>query len=1048
MATHYWRSVHMRVLLLLHSSFLRLSQMAITATSFRFFFFFSTTFHGILTLLLFSLSLPNNAASSSLGNETDISSLLDFKSQIFEDPEEALASWNDTLHFCNWAGVTCGLKHRRVTALSLHGQKLVGTLSPAIGNLSFLQALDLSENSFRGHIPPELGLLFRLRNLNLSFNFLGGEVPANLSGCSSLLNLLLDHNYLIGHIPSQLGLLPNLAKLYLKNNNLTGNFPASIGNLTSLRELYLSYNNLEGKVPETISQLRNLTMIGLSVNSLSGVFPPSLYNLSSLQLLSLSFNNFSGNLREDIGLAFPNLQNLYLAENHFTGSIPVSLCNASQLQRLDLPINGFTGKVPVNFGNLQNLWWFNILENDLGSGELHDLDFLNSLTNCSQLQFLDIANNSFGGVLPSSITNLSTQMTMLLIGGNIIQGIIPAEIANLVNLTILSMPGNLLTGKIPASIGNLSNLKRLHLESNQLTGEIPSSLGNNTQLLNIYLQNNSLAGGIPSSLGNCKDLQVIDLSQNKLSGPIPKQILSLQSLSVLLNVSGNSLTGPLPEEVGNLTNLATLDVSNNRLSGQIPSSLGSCFSLEILLLQGNFFGGPIPALTGLKNIHYLDLSHNNLSGQIPQQISRLSTLFYLDLSFNNLEGQVPAQGIFKNESLIRVSGNDNLCGGIQDLHLHQCPDQSRKKSRNHIGLKLILVLVILAACLALMVSIFWFFCTRKMKNKPNSTSSIDKAHPKVSYEELLNATDGFSSRNLIGSGSFGTVYRGILNQQTVAIKVLDLEQRGASKSFIAECQALRNIRHRNLVKILTACSSIDFKGNDFKALVYEFCPNGCLEKWLHQEEREAPERSLSILQRLNIAIDVASSLDYLHNQCDTPVAHCDLKPSNVLLDDDFTARVSDFGLAQLLCKFSKDATMKQFTSLEIKGTIGYAPPEYGMGGRVSTEGDVYSYGVLLLELFTERRPTDDSFKDNLNLHNFVKMALPNRVTEIIDHSALNRDDEEISEVGCSSELTSELTECLVSVLQIGVQCSSDSPQDRLNMGQVAMNLLCIRDTLL
>lgn len=179
------------------------------------------------------------------------------------------------------------------------------------------------------------------------------------------------------------------------------------------------------------------------------------------------------------------------------------------------------------------------------------------------------------------------------------------------------------------------------------------------------------------------------------------------------------------------------------------------------------------------------------------------------------------------------------------------------------------------------------------------------------------------------------------------LRFLTFNSEGASKSFLAECQALGNIWHQNLVKVLTACSSIDFEGNEFKALVYEFMPNGSLENWLHAEEEQEKWRNMDLLQRINIATDVALALHYLHNQCQAPIVHCDLKPSNVLLDDDLTAHVSDFGLATILLRSSKDAILNHFSSAGIKGTIGYVAPEYGMGGQVSTRADVYSYGILV-----------------------------------------------------------------------------------------------------
>ncbi|XP_026390617.1 probable LRR receptor-like serine/threonine-protein kinase At3g47570 [Papaver somniferum] len=219
---------------------------------------------------------------------------------------------------------------------------------------------------------------------------------------------------------------------------------------------------------------------------------------------------------------------------------------------------------------------------------------------------------------------------------------------------------------------------------------------------------------------------------------------------------------------------------------------------------------------------------------------------------------------------------------------------------------------------------------------------------KVSYKELLKATDGFSAENLVGVGSYGSVYKGslILKQETtttVAVKVLDLKRRGASKSFMAECEAIRCIRHRNLVKILTSCSTTDYKGNEFKDLVSEFMPNGNLENWLHptandEQLQRSARRSLSFMERLNVAIDVASALGYLHHHCGTPIVHCDLKPSNVLLDNDLNGHVGDFGLAKFLGEVVINFNSEQqnnSTSVGIRGSISYAAPEYGMGREVS-----------------------------------------------------------------------------------------------------------------
>ncbi|CAN4098743.1 unnamed protein product [Withania somnifera] len=518
-------------------------------------------------------------------------------------------------------------------------------------------------------------------------------------------------------------------------------------------------------------------------------------------------------------------------------------------------------------------------------------------------------------------------------------------------------------------------------------------------------------------------------------------------------MSYNSLSGPLPVEIGNLTNLVALDISNNKLSGEIPHSLESCSSLEILYLQGNFFEGTIPPLNNLKNIQYFDLSRNNLSGNIPRSITKHVSLRNLNLSFNHLDGEVPVQGVFTDASRIQVIGNMKVCGGIKELHLRPCLKHADKRPKKDIALILVLALGTVAACLTslLLVSIC---CLKKGKHKPGPRSSASlfrERYTKVSYEDLLNATGGFSSNNLIESGSFGSVYRGGLSPEgtIVAVKVLKLEKRGAPKSFLTECEALRNIRHRNLVRILTVCSSVDFDGNEFKALVYPFMENGSLDEWLHPREGQMLQKRLSILHRLNITIDVASALHYLHSQCHIRIVHCDLKPSNVLLDNNLTALVSDFGLAKFLSDSGQDTGVNQFSSTGIKGTVGYAAPEYGMGGQVSSQGDVYSFGVLLLEIFTGRRPTSELFEDNETLHSFVKHALPGQVMDVVDQSALYETEpgDLMDILICRSDSTDEFVECLVSILTIGVACSEETPLARISMGRVILDLISIRDKL-
>ncbi|KAH9723308.1 hypothetical protein KPL70_007077 [Citrus sinensis] len=245
----------------------------------------------------------------------------------------------------------------------------------------------------------------------------------------------------------------------------------------------------------------------------------------------------------------------------------------------------------------------------------------------------------------------------------------------------------------------------------------------------------------------------------------------------------------------------------------------------------------------------------------------------------------------------------------------------------------------------------------------------------------------------------------------------------AFKSFDSECEILRNVRHRNLIKIISTCCNIDFK-----ALVLEFMPNGSLEKWLYSHNY-----FLDILERLNIMIDVGLALEYLHHGHSlAPVVHCDLKPSNVLLDENMVAHVSDFGISKLLGE--GDGSMTQTMTM---ATIGYMAPEYGSNGIVSIKCDVYSYGVLLMEAFTKKKPTNEMFTGKTNLRNWVSESLPDRLTEVVDTNLVRE------EQNFSAKL-----DCLLSIMYLALDCCMESPEQRICMTDAAAKLKKIREKFL
>nr|GEV21237.1 leucine-rich repeat protein [Tanacetum cinerariifolium] len=1033
----------------------------------------SFLFYGLVIICLTSATV----FASNGSNETDYHALLSFKSKITHDPYKVLTSWNHSFHFCEWSGISCG--NKRVTVLQLDSQGLEGSLSPYVGNLSFLRKLGLWNNSLQGTIPHELGRLSRLRILYIYDNKFSGVIPTNLSGCSNLEELRLYQNKLAGSIPEEMSLLSKLTRLVIHDNKLTGGIPPSLGNNTSmerfsatgnplggsipdtlgsihswsemqsafldefysisktvairnkiksfrqipgeqfhkafsrLKELdgaiiptsvrrmmtitiaimipnnktmvtYQGQNKLAGSIPKEMSLLSKLTILVIENNRLTGGIPPflgnitsmemfsanrnplggsipdtlglwksltafacggcnlygsiphSIFNLSLLVNLSLAESHLTGSLPSEIGNQLPNLERLQLRTNELTGVLPPSLSNCSKLRHLEMSENNFSGKLTIDFSKLREM--NNILlnyNNFHGRGEADDMRFVNSLKNCTRLVYLDLNNCSLIGVLPVSIGNLSDQ------------------------LSFLSLQDNRLFGSLPSSIG-----------------PIPNAIGNLSLLTQLYLDYNKLEGHIPSSFWNCKELNGLGLRYNRLAGKIPEQLLQLPSLTHFLDLSYNTLSGSIPSQIKDLKMLSYLDLSYNNLSGNITSSLGECISLTELYLSGNIFHGIIPfSLSSLRGLAVLDISQNNLSGKIPQFFDKGFSLMFLNLSFNDFDGEVPVVGVFANASLFSVLGNNKLCGGLATLELPKCKETGSKKKR----FPFFVLLILIALMLLVVLYCVRLFCKKKHNSQP-SQSSRNERFLKVSYNELLKATDGFSTANLIGEGGFSSVYKGILDSdgdRFVAVKVLHLLNRGALKSFLAECEAWRNIRHRNLLKIVTSCSSVDFQGNDFKAIVYEFMPNGSVHDWLHSIS--ANTSKLNLLQRIHILRDVATALDYLHIRCQTMIVHGDLKPSNILLDDDMVAHVGDFGLARLL-----GTDLNQNSSTGVKGTIGYAPPEYGIGSEMTSSGDVYSFGILLLEAMTGKKPTDNMFKEGLSLHKFAYVALPDHVFDVID----------------------------------------------------------------
>ncbi|GLJ09755.1 hypothetical protein SUGI_0115270 [Cryptomeria japonica] len=987
-------------------------------------------------------------------NATDEQALLAFKSGIEYDQFDSFATWTSNVSFCNWKGISCSRRRERVVSLNLSTVGLVGTISPSLGNLSFLRILDLGINNLRGHIPYQLGSLSRLQILYLDTNQLDGLIPSTLCACHSIAALSLVENHLDGGIPSALGFLPNLSFLQLGRNNLTGTIPNTLGNISSLNYLDLSENNLEGSIPRELGMLSQLGFLILQMNHFTGGIPSSLSNCTSLQAISVAGNYLSGEIPTMLFSQTILLRELYLDINNFTGRIPITLFNCSQLQIVDLATNRLSGIVSSELGKLQSLTRLYLLGNQFISGSTTSLPFLTALINCSFLREIVLTDNHFTGRIPSSVGQLSTSLETFYLDLNKITGEIPSQIGNLTNLAELSLDRNLLTGEIPSAIGRLQRLERLYLGGNKLqgnipmeigqlknlgflallynkiSGNIPDSLARLQQIRYLYLHGNELTGTIPADLGECRKLEELDLSHNKLHGHIPSQVAGLPNLLLSFNLSNNLLEGSLPSELGKMDKVQSLDISANQITSHIPNTIGDCVALEYLNFSCNKLEGPIPnSLEKLLNLKGLDLSSNNLSGRIPMTLEKLKALQHLNLSINKLSGEVPKGGVFKKLNATSFTTNLGLCGPWVML-----PPCSAPKHTSLRHLKSVFIPIGAAVFVICCVVIFFLWrCYYKTRSK--TLKPFEVGPQKISFQELLTATDEFNEANLLGVGSFGKVFRGVLKDGTmVAIKVLNILDEYARKSFDRECNVLRRVRHRNLLKIITSYSD-----PDVKALIFPLVANGSLDKLLYPVVEESSQGQLcrlDFIQRLSIALDIAGAMEYLHHRCFVQVIHCDLKPSNVLLGEDMTAYLIDFGISRLCLGKSMDSYTSTHT---LKGSIGYIAPEYGVSGRVTTKGDVYSYGIMLLEMMTGKKPTSSIFVEGMNLHKWVSRCFPDTIEEVIDNYLLS---------GTLSNDENKVLNCLRQLICVGLLCTKESPEERPSMIDTVKILHIIKDSFL
>ncbi|KAH0465694.1 hypothetical protein IEQ34_005797 [Dendrobium chrysotoxum] len=800
-------------------------------------------------------------------------------------------SWSTSDDPCdtNWDGVFCN--DSRVTVVRLSTMGIRGTLSGDIGQLTELRSLDLSFN-----------------------NELGGPLSPNIGNLKQLTTLILAGCDFSGEIPSELGNLQQLSFLYgspwliLKYSYSV--IPNSIFN--SFQFIFhraLNSNKFSGKIPASLGGLSNLYWLDLADNQLSGPLPISTHKAPGLdQLLHTKHfhfnkNKLSGNIPDKLFSSSMSLIHLLFDGNQFTGEIPVSLGLVQTLGVVRLDKNYLSGSVPENINNLTQLTEFNLANNKLG-GPLPDLSGMTALN------YVDLSNNSFD----------------------------PSE--------------------TPAWFSELSSLTVLVIESGGIHGKVPEKLFSFPQLEQVILDNNQFNGTLTMGDTISEQLQIVNFRDNLLSS---FTVTSKYNKSLIL------IDNPVCDT--QLSNTVYCRPQQQQLSAPYSTSITHCGKIscqmgQSLSPQSCTCAYPYQGLMVFRAPRFRDVTNATL-------FQSLESSFWMKLGLT--PGSVklfPSDGMYFSRSEVLRIGFDlsnqtykppPMFGPYYFIATpYPFPDQGGKSSMStgviiaiSVGCALLFVGLVGAGIYALLqkkrarkaMEISRPFSSWANSNKDSEGAPQLKGARWFSYDELKKSTNEFSQVNEVGSGGYGKVYRGILSTgQLVAIKRAQHGSMQGGLEFKTEIELLSRVHHKNLVGLVGFCFD---QGEQM--LVYEFIPNGTLRDSLTGKSGI----QLDWKRRLRIALGSARGLSYLHELANPPIIHRDVKSSNILLDDNLTAKVADFGLSRLVSDGEKG-----HVSTQVKGTLGYLDPEYYMSQQLTEKSDVYSFGVVMLELITARQPIE------------------------------------------------------------------------------------------
>eukprot|EP00253_Pinus_taeda_P002791 PITA_02791 len=879
---------------------------------------------------------------------------------------------------CGWSGVNCTANGSSVTELHMSGFGLKGNAWLTLCQLPALQVLDVSNNALS--TPSDNGI----------------------KACTSLVSLNISSNFMPGSLPS-FARMRKLQYLDVSRNRLGGNFGVQIQNLTDLRVLNLTCNQFTGSIPSLLGVQGMLEKLDLSHNSFGGDFPQELVKCTNLNFLDLSFNELKGNIPDSIG-SLANLRILNVSANNFSRQIPGTMGNLSSLTHFSSSQNQLAGSIPYQLANLKGLQFLDLSYNGL-NGDIPPEVFV-----LSNLQTLDLTRNSFTGHIP---LKFSRKLSRLRVGYNLLKGNIPLTIGNGSGLTYLEMNDNLLEGQIPPQLAKCTSLQLLDLSQNKLSGSLTDPLASLKHLQVLKLPNNHFHGIIPAGLSNLSNLSFIDLSGNFLSGVIPPEVFELKKLQNL-RLQDNNLTGTVPKNVQYAVSLLELQLGGNNLSGTIPQEIGSVTKLQIQLnLSCNSLHGEIPSsISGLITLEILDLSNNNLTGEVPSSLTAMGSLTLLNISNNRLTGVLPKFPNSPKRLIIIDTGNPGL------YNTGQFGSATTTSAKRKVSVILLIGVAVAGAvfgvgAVALFIVARQYF-RRKIEGHVINPDSVHR--PRIDFEKGVQAT--LNPTNVFLKNKFSTYYKAIMPS---GISFLVKKVIWTGKSFNSgnfrklgtELEKQGGLRHPNIVTPLAHVL------NTYCAyLFYEYVHIGCLSDFLHT----SGDSVLDWPSRCSIAVGVAKGLAFLHG-CQQPIFHLDLSTKNILLNPLTEPQIGDVELCKII-----DPSKGTGSVSVIAGSVGYVPPEYAYTMKVTAAGNVYSFGVILLELLTRRPP----ITDGMDLADWVQSTLSREETwvQILD-TRIN-------------DFSLQIQNEMISMLTVALDCISSSPESRPKMKDVVGTLEMVR----